>query len=78
MPDSETNPTRKEEAMEHSVTNRRELLAAIERADNCDSIVCNNRDLAELGERERKRMCPTKRLSFVVPRPCPKQPIEGV
>ncbi len=52
--------------MQHIVTHHWELAGAIGRASDGDAIICNSLDQAELGERTRQRVCPTKRLSFAV------------
>ena len=52
--------------MQHIVTHTRELPGVIGHASDGDAIICNSLDQAELGERARQRMCPRKRLSWVV------------
>ena len=42
------------------------LAEAIENADDGDTIVCHNEDMAQLAERARQRMCPKKTLMFEI------------
>lgn len=44
----------------------RALAAKIEQAQDGDEIVVHNEDMKELAESAKQRMCPNKRLVFVV------------